>query len=235
MLVDKLRAAGDVAAFLERVEIEAADFGLVVEPSDNRHRLAYLHGGLPPFPGWFPHGVRGSAPGFWIDFRDRAGRTRATGGGVVYALGPADLASFVNNGGMDADGHQITLDGEARRVAESIGLEVGFSGNLWVPDAADRKTAMSRWLKLTVPLLNKAVLAVEYPTVDAFATFVRDAQIEHLAPSYRLPVLVSGVRWWRRFEGATALHLGVQTRGELLAAIRSTESQPTQPDRRSAA
>lgn len=234
-LSKRLRAAGELSAYLDRVEEELTEFGLVLAPSDDRLRLAHLHGALPAFPGWFPRGMTGSAPGFWLDFQDRAGRTRATGGALVYALGPATLSAFVNAGGMDAEGHRIRLDGPAASTAAAIGGEVVFSGNLWVPDLADRKTAMSRWLTLNVPLLNKVVAAVEYPAAETYVTFVRDQQVDHLAPRYRLPVLVDGVNWWRRFEGATTLHLGVQTRGELARAIRAREIQPTRHGRRTAA
>lgn len=78
---ERLRARGDLAAFLDGIEREIADFGLVLEPSDNRHRLAYLHGGVPSFPGWFPREMQGSAPGFWLDFRDRFGRIRRLANG----------------------------------------------------------------------------------------------------------------------------------------------------------
>jgi hypothetical protein len=234
MLKHDVGAAGEIGAYLDRVEADASEHGLTVTVSDDRHRLAYLHGGRPSFPGWYPRS-EGGADGFWIDFRARSGRTEATGGALVYALGPVTLTDFINAGGMDLDIHEIRIGGEAADEASAIRMEVGFSGNLIVFDADDRKTAKSAWLTRTVPLLNKAILTALYPSVETFITFVRDAQLDHLAPRYGLPVMVPGVRWSRRFQGSADLHLGVQTRDELLSAIRSRDSRPTQLHRASAA
>lgn len=227
MLKHHVGATAEVADYLDRIEAEAADYGLTITASDDRHRLSHLHGGRPGFPGWFPRN-EGGAEGFWLDFRDRSGRTRATGGGLVYALGPVTLDTFINAGAMDAGGHRITIEGEAAEEASEIRMEVGFSGNLIVFDVADRKTLLSSWLTRSMPLINKACITALYPSIDTFITFVRDAQLDHLAPRYRLPILVGGVKWWRRFHGTADLHLGVQTRDELLQAIHSTDSRPTQ-------
>lgn len=228
-------AAGDLAAYLDAVEAEARDrFNLTVLPSSDRHRLGHLHGGRPPFPGWFPAAEGGAPDAFWLDFQGWAGQTVATGGACLYKLGPADLASFVNAGGMDAEGHRVRVEAEAAEQAASIRLEAGFSGNLWV-DPAHRKTEMSRWLTEAMPLANKAVAASLWPGAETFVTFVRDAQLDHLAPRYRLPILVPGVTWWRRFQGAASLHLGVQTLDELRAATRASDSRPTPRATRTAA
>lgn len=217
-LVKQAKASGLLAEYFDHVEAEAKAFGLRPILTDDRARLVLLHRGMPPFPGWFPHGD-GGAPGFWIDWQDREGNSRATGGAVFYSTAPASLGAFVNAGGMDAGGHVIRLAGEALSVAERISGLVAFSGNLIVWRQADRDTELSRWLTRVVPLLNKAVALTEHDDPAAFVTFVRDGQVAHLAPRYRLPVLVPGVSWSRRYAEDVTAHLGVQSRADLVDAI----------------
>lgn len=217
-LAQQAKTSGLLAEYLDHVEHEAKAFGLRPILTDDRARLVFLHHGLPPFPGWFPHGD-GGAPGFWIDWQDREGNSRATGGAVFYSTAPASLGAFVNAGGMDAGGHVIRLAGEALSAAEGISGLLAFSGNLIVWRQADRDTDLSRWLTRVVPLLNKAIALTEHDDPSAFVTFVRDAQLGHLAPRYGLPVLVPGVRWSRRYAEDVTAHLGVQSRAELINAI----------------
>jgi len=235
-LAHQVGTPGEFAEWLDDIEDQAKRrFNWTIGLSGDRHRLAWLHRGRPPFPGWYPHDEGGAPEAFWIDFKDRAGRTRATAGALRYLLGPANLANWINAGGMNADGHRITIEGEAAAEASAIRLEVGFSGNLWVPDDADRATDQSRWLTEIVPLLNKVIAASLWPSVESFITFVRDIQVNHLAPRYRLPILVPGVKWWQRFDGTTSLHLGVQTLDELQQSIRDQGSRSKRPRARSAA
>lgn len=217
-LAEQAGASGSLAAYIDAAEERGRRFGLAPSLTDDRARLMILHGGLPHFPGWFPRSMGGAA-GFWIDWRDRDGETRATGGALLYETGPADLAEFVNAGGMDAEGHVIRLTGEAERVTSRMRGAVVFSGNLWVPRLADRKTDLSRWLTESTPLLNKALALSIWTDPAAFVTFVRDVQLDHLQPSYRLPVIVPGVTWAKPFKSAEALHLGAQSPAELRHAI----------------
>ncbi|MFX4223514.1 MAG: hypothetical protein ACMVO3_22580 [Thalassobaculum sp.] len=214
---------GIEARYLEHIETTGRrEFGITPALTNDRERLKDLHGGPPGFPGWLPRD-EGGAYGFWVDWRDDSGRTRATGGALAYTTGPATFTEFVNDAhGLDAAGHTIRLEGQAATTACTIRGLVIFSGNLIVFDQADRKTDLSKWLTEITPLMNKALANARYGEPAAYVTILRDAQVNHLQPRYRLPVLVPGVRW--QLPGQTepvSAHLGVQSPAELREALRA--------------
>ncbi|SDF84069.1 hypothetical protein [Thalassobaculum litoreum] len=215
---------GIEARFLEHIEREGLrEFGVVPSLTNDRQRLKELHGGSPGFPGWLPT-AEGGAAGFWVDWRDDSGRTRATGGALLYSTAPADLCEFVNDAhGMDAAGHEIRLEGDAAREAARIRGPVVFSGNLAVFDPADRGkdgSGLSKWLLPITPLMNKALANGLWGEPAAYVTILRDVQVDHLQPHYRLPTLAAGVRWQVPGQQDPVLgHLGVQSPDHLRQAL----------------
>lgn len=223
---------GIEAKFLEHIERAGrAQFGVVPSLSNDRQRLKDLHGGAPGFPGWLPT-EEGGAAGFWIDWRDdQSGRTRATGGALLYSTAPATFCEFVNDAhGLDAAGHEIRLEGEAAREAGRIRGPAVFSGNLAVFDPADRGkdgSGLSKWLMGITPLMNKAIANALWGEPAAYVTILRDVQVDHLQPHYLLPVLAAGVRWQVPGRDLVLGHLGVQSPDHLKKTLRAALcSQP---------
>lgn len=212
---------GPEARFLAQIESEGRRFGLTATLTNDRRRLKELHRGAPGFPGWLP-AEEGGAAGFWIDWRDDTERTRATGGALLYSTAPATFCELVNDAhGLDAAGHIIRLEGAAAREAAKIRGPVVFSGNLMVFDRADRKTPLSKWLMEITPMMNKAVANACWGAPEAYVTILRDAQVSHLQPHYKLPFLEPSVIW--RVPGQVEPvkgHLGVQRPGHLRASLR---------------
>jgi len=104
-LADACRATGELRRFLDLVEVEARAFGVTVNLTDDRERLAYLSGGAPACGAWRPREA-GGVEGFWLDFADADGVSRGSGGGAVYNLGPLDFGELVN-GGVSSHGSMM--------------------------------------------------------------------------------------------------------------------------------
>ena len=222
-LADDVKAAGEVRAFLDAVEVEGRRHGVTVRLSDGRRELARVLGHPPAFGGWLPRDG-GGVEGRWLGIR-QDGASVGKAGCLAYHTGPLSLASFVNGGGLwrETD-NRVRMAGPAAQLAGTLGGLVGFSGNYWLAPS-HRKSPLSAWLLTVVHQVNAALAESLYGPLDVVAGFVREDQVRHLAPGYRFDVLAAGVVWHYDHGPDVPMRLGVQSPASLQDVLRELSAK----------